>query len=142
VDRSDAALKLARENARRQGVQITLVQGDLLGAFAPKASFEVIVSNPPYVPTAAWEQLPAEIKEYEPRLALDGGPDGLEIIRALAAAAPALLRPGGLLALEVGQGQADAVQQLLDLSGAYSPAAIIPDYQRIGRVVLARRLGG
>jgi release factor glutamine methyltransferase len=140
VDRSEAALKLARENARRQGVRIFMVQCDLVGTFAPKVAFEVIVSNPPYVPTAVWEQLPREIKEYEPRLALDGGPDGLEIIRALAAAAPALLRPGGLLALEVGQGQAEMVQQLLDLNGAYSPAAIIPDYQRIGRVVLARRV--
>ena len=101
---------------------------------------KVIVSNPPYVPTADWEQLPPEIKEYEPRLALDGGPDGLEVIRALILAVPPLLQPDGLLALEVGQGQAEAVQQLLEQAGAFTPAEIIPDYQRIGRVVLARRL--
>ncbi len=94
------------------------------------------------MPTAAWEQLPPDIKEYEPRLALDGGPDGLNVIRALVTGAPQLLQPGGLLALEVGQGQAEAVQQLLEDSGAYTPAEIIPDYQRIGRVVLARRLEG
>ena len=111
-------------------------------ALTNQACFDVIVSNPPYVPTAAWEQLPRDIKDYEPRLALDGGPDGLDVIRALVAEVHRLLQPGGLLALEVGQGQAEAVKQLLDDSGAYTPAEIHPDYQRIGRVVLARRLGG
>jgi release factor glutamine methyltransferase len=144
VDRAGAALKLARENARRQGVaeRVAWVLGDLAGALAPKGIFDVLVSNPPYVPTGDWEQLPPEIREHEPRLALDGGADGLEIIRGLSAAAPALLRPGGLLALEVGQGQAEQVQRLLADTGGLTPAVIIPDYQRIGRVVAARRLGG
>ena len=141
VDRSWEALQVARENARRHGVepQITWVLGDLVAFLAPQVDFDVIVSNPPYVPTADWEQLPPDIKNYEPRLALDGGPDGLDIIRMLIPAVSARLRPGGLLALEVGQGQAEAVKQLLDGQGVLAPAAIIQDYQRIGRVVLARR---
>jgi release factor glutamine methyltransferase len=143
VDRSGEALRVARENARRHGVQqqITLVLGDLVEALTNQACFDVIVANPPYVPTAVWEQLPRDIKDYEPRLALDGGPDGLDVIRALVAEVHRLLHPGGFLALEVGQGQAGAVKELLDNSGAYTPAEIHPDYQRIGRVVLARRLG-
>ena len=134
---------MARENARRHKVeqQIDWVLADLVAALAPRAMFAVIVANPPYVPTADWEHLPPEIKQYEPRLALDGGPDGLEVIRALIPAVQPLLLPEGLLAMEVGQGQAEAVQQLLEQAGAYTPAEIIQDYQRIGRVVLARRVG-
>jgi release factor glutamine methyltransferase len=144
LDQSWPALMVARENARRHGAeqQIAWVLGDLVGPLALKAHFDVIVSNPPYVPTADWEQLPSDIKSFEPRLALDGGPDGLDVIRALVPEMQQLLRPEGLLALEVGQGQAGAVKELLADRGAYEPAAILPDYQRIGRVVLARRLGG
>jgi release factor glutamine methyltransferase len=120
--------------------QINWILADLVSALAPRALFEAIVANPPYVPTADWEQLPPEIKEYEPRLALDGGPDGLEVIRALVLAVQPLLQPDGLLALEVGQGQAETVQQLLEQAGAYTPSEIVLDYQRLGRVVLARRL--
>ncbi len=119
VDRSWEALKVARENARRHKVeqQIHWVLADLVAALAPRALFEVIVANPPYVPTADWEQLPPEIKEYEPRLALDGGPDGLEVIRALVPAVQPLLQPDGLLALEVGQGQAEAVNSFWSRRG-------------------------
>ena len=96
VDRSWEALSVARENARRHGVQqqITLVLGDLVEALTNQACFDVIVANPPYVPTAAWEQLPRDIKDYEPRLALDGGPDGLDVIRALVAEVHAVAAPG------------------------------------------------
>ncbi len=143
VDRSWEALSLARENARRHGVQqqITFVLGDLLEPLTGQPHFAVIVSNLPYVPTAAWEQLPPDIKAYEPRLALDGGPDGLKVMRKLVSGAPHLMEPGGLLALEVGQGQAEAVRRLLDGRGAYTSAEIQLDYQRLGRVALARRLG-
>jgi release factor glutamine methyltransferase len=141
VDRSREALEVARENARRHGVEprIAWVLGDLVEFLSPHAQFDAIVSNPPYVPTAEWEQLPPDIKSYEPRLALDGGPDGLDVIRIFIPAASAHLRPGGLLALEVGQGQAEAVKLLLDGPGFLAPAEIIQDYQRIGRVVLARQ---
>lgn len=141
VDRSREALTVARENVRRHGVEarVDLVLGDLVEFLAAPAEFDAIVSNPPYVPTVEWEQLPLDIKSYEPRLALDGGPDGLDVIRRLIPAASRHLRPGGLLALEVGQGQAEAVKQLIDGQRILAPAEIIPDYQRIGRVVLARQ---
>jgi release factor glutamine methyltransferase len=142
LDRSWPALQVARKNARRHGVdqQIAWVLGDLVEALALKAHFDVIMSNPPYVATTEWEQLPSDIKNFEPRLALDGGPDGLDVIRVLVPEMQQLLRPEGLLALEVGQGQAEAVKQLLADRGAYSPAEVKLDFQRIGRVVLARRL--
>ncbi len=141
LDQSAAALAVARENSRRHEVQdrVALVQGDLLAPLAPEPFFDIIVSNPPYVPTHEWEQLPLEIRDHEPRLALDGGPDGLEVIRLLVPEVHHLLRPGGLLALEVGQGQAEMVAQLLAQTRAYAPAKIIPDYQHIGRVVTAVR---
>jgi release factor glutamine methyltransferase len=142
VDRSAEALAMARENARRHGVEprIGWVLGNLVEFLGAQAEFDVIVSNPPYVPTAEWERLPPDIKNFEPRLALDGGPDGLKVIRALMPAAAMRLAPGGLLALEVGQGQAEAVSQIMADQRLLTPATIIPDYQRIGRVVLARRL--
>lgn len=141
LDQSAAALALARENIRRHEVQdrVALVQGDLLTPLAPEPFFDIIVSNPPYIPTGEWEQLPADIKDYEPRLALDGGPDGLAVIRLLVAELHQLLRPGGLVALEVGQDQAEAVAQLLAQTQAYAPPRILSDYQRIGRVVTAQR---
>lgn len=142
LDSAAAALQVARENCRRHGVQeqVTLVQGDLLAPLALRPAFDLIVSNPPYVPTPDWEHLPSEIKDHEPRLALDGGPDGLAIIRLLLAEVHHRLRPGGLLALEVGQGQAETAARLLGQTQAYAPAVIIPDYQQIGRVVTAVRL--
>jgi release factor glutamine methyltransferase len=99
VDRSWEALKVARGNARRHKVEekINWVLADLVTALAPNPLFDVIVANPPYVPTADWEQLPLEIKEYEPRLALDGGFDGLEVMRSLIRAVPPMLKPYGLL---------------------------------------------
>lgn len=143
VDRSSGALQVARKNIRRHGVErrASLVAGDLVAPLARREYFHIIVANPPYVPTAEWERLPPEIREHEPRLALDGGPDGLAVIRALAAAVPGILQPGGLLAMEVGQGQAETVVQLLQVQGSFAPAVIVPDYQRIGRVVTARKLG-
>jgi release factor glutamine methyltransferase len=141
LDYATAALAVARENCRRHGVdgRVTLIQGDLLAPLAPRPAFDVIVSNPPYVPTPEWAGLPPEIKDHEPRLALDGGPDGLAVIRLLAAQVHHHLRPGGLLALEVGRGQAQTAAQLLAQTQAFEPAAVIPDYQRIGRVLTAVR---
>ncbi len=143
VDRSWPALEVARENIRRHAVQdrVSLVQGDLAGPLACQPSFDIIVANLPYVPTVEWEGLPPEIRDYEPRQALDGGPDGLALIRPLTAAVPVLLKEGGMLALEVGQGQAQAVVQLLQTAQAFCSVEIIPDYQRIGRVVAARQAG-
>ena len=115
VDVSVAALRVARENARRQGVAegISFFQGDLLSGIRPTPWFGLIVANLPYVPRPKWEQLPREIREYEPREALLGGVDGLDLLRPLCRPAHQYLLAGGWLALEVGAGQAGRVLELL-----------------------------
>lgn len=142
VDISVAALGLARENARRHGVaeRIVFFQGDLLAGIRPRPRFSLTVANLPYVPRAEWEQLPGEIRDYEPPEALLGGEDGLDLIRPLSRQAHEFLQPGGWLALEVGAGQAERVAELLDETKAYDILKTVNDYQGIPRVVLARRI--
>jgi release factor glutamine methyltransferase len=100
-------------------------------------SLDAVVSNPPYIPTAECTGLPREIREHEPWRALDGGPDGLAVIRRLVAESPRLLRRGGLLAFEVAVGQADSAARVVDESGAFGPARTTPDLAGIPRVVAA-----
>ena len=108
-DASPTALELARDNAEQNGVRVTLFEGSLFEPF-PGRRFDLIVSNPPYIPTADLETLQTEVREYEPRTALDGGPDGLEFYRLIVPAATEHLNPGGWLLFEVGIGQAVLVQ--------------------------------
>jgi release factor glutamine methyltransferase len=143
VDISPAAITVARENARRQEVaeRIAFVQGDLLSQFRPGACFSLIAANLPYVSRPEWEQLPKEIKDYEPKEALLGGKDGLDLLERLCREAQEYLQAGGWLALEVGLGQAKRVMGFLDESKAYDTVKAVKDYQDIDRVVLARRSG-
>jgi len=138
TDLSGAALEIARENARRLGAErIEFRQGALLaGAATP---VDLIVSNPPYVATADRASLPVDVVGYEPASALFGGPDGLEIIRALVPAAAAALRPNGWLVMEIGLGQRDDVRRLLEAGDRWSSIRFRPDLQQIPRVVVARR---
>ncbi len=142
VDISAEALKVARENARRHGVagRIAFFQGDLLTAVRPEPVFMVIVANLPYVSQGEWEQLPREIRDYEPPGALLAGEDGLALLRPLCREAHRRLQPGGWLALEVGAGQAGQVQEILGATEAYDVLKSVKDYQGIARVVLARRV--
>jgi release factor glutamine methyltransferase len=141
VDLSAAALAVAQNNARRHGVaaQVHLVQADLCTALQPQARFGVLVANLPYVPRAAWEQLPKEIKDFEPRPALLGGEDGLDLIRPLVRQARPYIQAGGWILLEVGEGQAEAVTALLLETGDYERVEKIKDFNGIDRVVRARR---
>lgn len=111
VDRSQAALRIAADNAERLDVaeRVTLREGSWLEPVAADGPFDVVVSNPPYIPSADIDHLMPEVKQFEPRLALDGGADGLSSYRALLPVARGLVAPGGMLALEVGDGQADHV---------------------------------
>ena len=112
TDLSAGALALARENGARLGAAgVDFLEGDLYGPVAPGERFHVIVSNPPYVPRGELDTLPPEVRR-EPRLALDGGPDGLELSRRIAAGAPARLRPGGALVLEMHESHLDALPKL------------------------------
>ncbi|MGZ3439857.1 MAG: peptide chain release factor N(5)-glutamine methyltransferase, partial [Polyangia bacterium] len=116
VDRSPDAAAVARANADKLGLAIEVVEGDLLAPVAARAPFALIVSNPPYIPSAEIAGLAAEVRK-EPLAALDGGTDGLDLIRRLVADAPPLLAEGGALVLEVGAGQAPAVAALIAADG-------------------------
>jgi release factor glutamine methyltransferase len=138
TDLSDAALTIARENAQHNGVEprIRFSQGDL---FAPVAGerFDLVVANPPYVPTIERESMSVEVRDHEPALALFAGVDGLDIYRRLIAAAPNVLVSGGFIVLEIGYGQARAVEGLLATAG-FRQIESIPDLQGIPRVAWAR----
>jgi len=141
LDLSAAALMVARDNARRHGVaeRLHFVRGDLLSGLKPVSRFALMVANLPYVPRTAWEQLPKDIRDYEPREALLGGEDGLDLIRLLVRQAHHYLPPGGRLALEVGAGQAGPVLELLHETKAYEQLESLADYQGIQRVVRGLR---
>jgi release factor glutamine methyltransferase len=115
-DVSAAALEVARANAERLGAAVTFVEGDLGAPLAAHAPFSLLVANLPYVPTGELAALPADVRS-EPALALDGGADGLDLVRRLVAGAAALMAPGGVLALEIGAGQAEATRSLLRDAG-------------------------
>ena len=135
TDMSADALALARENAALVEADVALRMGDL---FAPVKGerFDLILSNPPYVPTAECAALQAEVR-FEPVMALDGGEDGLAFYRRIAWDAPEFMLPGGLLAVEVGDGQAAAVAALLEQVG-FTAVAVRNDLYGKARVVSAR----
>lgn len=120
IDLSPAALAVAQRNAERHGVRerIRFLVSDLLMTRpepfgeAGSSGVDLIVSNPPYVATSEWASLPPSVREYEPRLALDGGANGLEVVRRLLVQAPAVLRPGGVLLMEIGASQGESVMHL------------------------------
>lgn len=139
VDISPAALAIARFNAARHHVdqRIRFLEGDLLGPFTDKpASLDVVASNPPYVALAERDTLAPEVRDHEPDLALYAGPDGLAMYRRLIPQAEAALRADGLLALEIGYGQREA---LADLLSGWQAVEFFEDYAGIPRVVLAIR---
>ena len=136
ADCSRDALEVVRENARRLGVDVEIRHGDLFRAVWHQ-KFDLIASNPPYIPTGDLPLLQREVQR-EPQLALDGGGDGLEFYRRIAADAPEHLNPGGSIYLEVGAGQADAVRALLTERMECAEAGAINDLNGIPRVVWAR----
>jgi release factor glutamine methyltransferase len=101
--------------------------------------FDLVVSNPPYIPADEYVALEPNVRDHEPRRALYGGVDGLDVYRRLVPGAALLLRPGGLLAVEVGAGQADAVAGVIAAAGAFETAERRDDLSGIARVVCARR---
>lgn len=135
---SPPAAEIAVRNATRLGVadRVDVRVGDLLGPVAGQV-FDVIVSNPPYIPTGVVATLDREV-QHEPRLALDGGADGLGVLRALVAALPAHLAPGSLVALEHGFDQDAAVRALLDDLAVFPPAETMRDLGKQPRVTWAR----
>jgi release factor glutamine methyltransferase len=137
IDLSSQALKIARENARRNGASIRFLEGDLLAPVAGER-FEIVVSNPPYVPSGDRATLSVEVRNHEPALALFAGEDGLEVYRRLIPAAFDVLTPCGFVALEIGFGQSPAIAALLTRSG-FEQIEFSLDLQDIPRVACARR---
>lgn len=133
VDVSPEALTLARENAARRGAAVTFSESDLLAA-AP-GPWDAIVANLPYIAQAEIDRLSREVR-HDPRLALDGGADGLDLIRRLVADSPRSLTPGGLVALEIGHDQADRVREILEANN-YRDITVAADYQGVERFVFA-----
>jgi len=143
IDSSLAALGVAAGNVRAAGLsaRVRLVAGDLLAPLASLAGrLDMIVSNPPYLPTGIIPSLPREVAGFEPRLALDGGPDGLRVIRRIVAEAPGLLRSGGTLLMEIGEEQAGLVASLMAAEG-FSRIAARRDLRGVERFI-AGQVGG
>lgn len=137
IDLSTVALTVARDNAKRNGVDLRFLEGDLLAPVAGER-FEIVVSNPPYVPTADRESLSVEVRDYEPAQALFAGEDGLEVYRRLIPAAFDALIPSGFVVLEIGYGQSPAITEMLARCG-FAQIEFVPDLQGIPRVACAQR---
>ncbi len=143
TDVSRRALRVARSNAEANGVggRIRFLRGDLWQALDGQGldkHVDVVVGNPPYIPSGILPTLMPEI-QWEPRQALDGGWDGLEVHRAIIAGAPQRLRRGGFLVLEIGADQAVEVRRLVEGTGAFEPPEVLQDLGGRDRVVVARR---
>jgi release factor glutamine methyltransferase len=136
TDLSLRALAVAGENARRLGACVEFIACDLVSAFAD-GSMDLIVSNPPYIPTTEEPGLPREVREHEPRLALYAGPAGLDAYQRLAAEAARVLRPGGWLIMELGYRQTDAVTAMFDAQ--WRAVDVVEDLAGLPRVLAARR---
>lgn len=137
-DISPSALRLAKRNARRLGLedQIIFQRGDLFQPFSGQ-KFDLIICNPPYVSETELRSLSPEIKNYEPRIALNGGKDGLELIRKILDQAPEYLYPQGWLLVEIGLGQVEKLKKMICPSLRLK--AVIKDYQAIDRIVIYQR---
>jgi len=149
VDKSNSALSVAKENAIIHNVagRITFLKGDLCIPFNPPSPpfvkggkeglFDIIVSNPPYIPTGDIEGLMPEVRDWEPRWALDGGKDGLEIVRKIIKDAPLFLKSKGFLAMEIGFGQSEEVSRIISETDKFHNIKTIKDLSGIERVVTA-----
>jgi len=140
VDVSTDALQLARANAEHAQVsdRIKFVQSDAFGALEPGLQFDLIVSNPPYIAAAEMETLQPEVRDFDPVLALDGGPDGLAFYRRLAGEAGDFLKPNAPLMLEFGDGQAPALRDIFSGQN-WVVEAVRQDYSQRDRFLIARR---
>jgi release factor glutamine methyltransferase len=140
TDFSDDALNTARQNATRCQVagRIEFHQSDGFAGLKPEQQFDLIVSNPPYIPTADIQSLEPEVRDFEPRMALDGGPDGMDFYRRIAAEAGAFLKPGGRAMLELNDDGAKSVGEIFEQAG-WKIEAIEPDYNQYRRIFIAHK---
>jgi release factor glutamine methyltransferase len=147
TDISQGALAVARVNAIRHGVidRLELLEGDLLApleshpAARSHGSLHYLVSNPPYIPDDEWEAVPPNVKDHEPHDALRGGSDGLKYTRRLLKDAPAYLRPGGLLLIEIAASRSTQAETLARATPGLTDTKVLPDLEGLPRVVVAQR---
>jgi release factor glutamine methyltransferase len=140
-DRCSEALIVARENLERHAPSVRLVRGDLLAPFTSEA-FDLVVCNPPYVAAGEIDALAPEVRDHEPQAALDGGADGLDVLRALLAEAPRVIAPAGWLVVETGEGQAPALRAALAAEDGWVGVETVRDHAGIDRVLVGRRRRG
>lgn len=140
LDFSAEALAMARQNAAANALsdRIEFLQGDGFDALPTEARFDLVISNPPYIPTAEIASLQVEVRDFDPGCALDGGADGLDFYRRLAAGADPFLKPGGKIMLEFGDDQAAAVGKIFETQ-KWVVEAVREDYTRRQRILIARR---
>jgi release factor glutamine methyltransferase len=138
-DGSSAALAVAAENVRALGLEgaVTLRAGECLEPLSRTAPVDLLVSNPPYIPSEVIASLPREVREWEPRAALDGGEDGMTLSRRIIAGAPAVLRAGGALLLEIGEGQAEPLATAMILAG-FRDVSTRRDLRGVERLIAGR----
>jgi release factor glutamine methyltransferase len=139
LDQSEAALAVARLNAGRNHVneRIEFIPSDGFRRLGTGSRFDLIVSNPPYIPSSEIATLQAEVRDFDPRAALDGGPDGLDFYRQLAAEGIAFLKPEGRIMVEFGDGQEDSVTSFFEAQ-SWIVEAIREDYTKRPRILIAR----
>jgi release factor glutamine methyltransferase len=139
TDISPDALALARENAARNHVadRIEYRQGDGLASLSAEMRFDLILSNPPYISSAEIATLQPEVRDFDPRAALDGGADGLDFYRKLAVEAKPFLKPDGKMMLEFGDGQADAIRKIFEAE-KWIVEAVREDYSHQQRILIAK----
>ena len=141
IDTSQEALNIAKKNAEINAVadKIKFIQSDLLTAYSLQlTAYDIIVTNPPYIPTRDIETLQAEIR-YEPRIALDGGRDGLDFYRRIIDIAVRYLKKGGFVIMEMGFNQKDAIKNIFQNSGYFEIIEFVKDYNNMDRVVIAKK---
>lgn len=137
IDISKPALQTAEMNAKRHEVKIDFIQSNLFENLKRKVRFDIIVSNPPYIQSEEIDKLSVEVKKFDPRLALDGGEDGLDFYREICEQSKARLKPGGYLLFELGKGQAADVRKLMKDAGLID-THVVKDYNGIERIIYGR----
>lgn len=135
-DISASALEICKKNCQLNNTDACFIQGDLFENINDK--YDLIISNPPYIKTEEIEKLETNVKDHEPRIALDGGNDGLDFYRRIIKDAPKYLKPGGRLIFEIGFDQAEKIRELINLSGNFSFEAVYEDYGRNTRGIYAK----
>jgi release factor glutamine methyltransferase len=138
VDHSAGALQVARANADRNNARVFFHEAAGLAEAGVPTGFDLVISNPPYIPTAQIATLEPEVRDHEPGLALDGGVDGLEFYRMISRQAATRMAPEGKLLLELGCGQAEAASAIL-VNERWTVEMVLPDYAGIPRILIAHR---